>query len=516
MRIAGLFILLPLLALVRPGPLRAEERMNITVGDADLKDLLRAASADTDLNLIFEPGLDTHVQGLTLKATTLDEILDGVLPRLGLHCVRQGRNLYIQKTGSEFRFYHVDQLAMARNGSKSFQVNGSSQGMQGQGSAGGATGAGGSSSAYTSSLQMGQNLDPWADLETGLRLLVFGATAAAAPSQTTAAPGSRSYASDGRTLLIQPNQGLVGVGADAATQALVAAYLQETRQRAQRQVLLEARIVEVNLDNDSQLGVDWNGLLNGGVNPAGSFFHTGPTLDSNVNASQGLLQLVARQGRVQATLLALARDNRLKVLSSPRLSTLNNQKAILRVVTEQAYALPSSQITPGTAAGGAVATSQSSPLIVPVGIVLDIQPEIGDDGIITLEVSPSISELNSEKPFPAPGSGGASFTLPVIDRRDLDAVVRVASGETMVLAGIIITKESDDNRGVPWLRTIPLLGSLFSKSEKIRSRTELAIFITPTLMDDGAQVEAVRQGAELGLGAAEKAQPNGRNLPGRP
>jgi MSHA type pilus biogenesis protein MshL len=510
MRIAGLFILLPLLTLVRPGPLKAGERMNITVGDADLKDLLRAASADTDLNLIFEPGLDTHVQGLTLKATTLDEILDGVLPRLGLHCVRQGRNLYIQKTGSEFRFYHVDQLAMARNGSKSFQVNGSSQGMQVQGS------AGGSSSAYTSSLQMGQNLDPWADLETGLRLLVFGTTAAAAPGQTTAAPGSRSYASDGRTLLIQPNQGLVGVGADPATQALVAAYLQETRQRAQRQVLLEARIVEVNLDNDSQLGVDWNGLLNGGVNPAGSFFHTGPTLDSNVSASQGLLQLVAQRGRVQATLQALARDNRLKVLSSPRLSTLNNQKAILRVVTEQAYALPSSQITPGTAAGGAVATSQSTPLIVPVGIVLDIQPEIGDDGIITLEVSPSISELNSEKPFPAPGAGGANFTLPVIDRRDLDAVVRVASGETLVLAGIIITKESDDNRGVPWLRTIPLLGSLFSKSEKIRSRTELAIFITPTLMDDSAQIQAVRQGAELGLGATEKAQPNGRNLPGRP
>jgi len=163
-----------------------------------------------------------------------------------------------------------------------------------------------------------------------------------------------------------------------------------------------------------------------------------------------------------------------------------------------------------------VATSQSNPLIVPVGIVLDLQPEIGDDGVITLEVSPSISELNTVVSFPAPGAGGTPFTLPVIDRRDLDAVVRVASGETLVLAGIIITKESDDNRGVPWLRTIPLLGSLFSKSEKIRSRTELAIFITPTLMDDSAQIQAVRQGAELGLGATEKAQPNGRNLPGRP
>ena len=213
-----------------------------------------------------------------------------------------------------------------------------------------------------------------------------------------------------------------------------------------------------------------------------------------------------RPWRVQATLSALARDNRLKVLSAPRLSTLNNQKAILRVVTEQAYALPSSQITPGTAAGGAVATGQVNPMIVPVGIILDILPEIGDDGYITLSVNPSISDVASEKAFSVPGadlrSPQSTVTLPVVNRRDMDAVVRIKSGETLVLAGMIMNKESTDNTGVPWLRNVPLIGALFAKNQKSLVRTELAIFITPTLMEEPEQIAAERRSTEKRLDTA--------------
>jgi MSHA biogenesis protein MshL len=286
----------------------------------------------------------------------------------------------------------------------------------------------------------------------------------------------------------------------------VAEFLRETRQRTQRQVLLEARIVEVTLGNDSQMGVDWRGLNSSSGNPSNSFFQTGGVSNSNVGAAQGLLQIVAQQGRVQATLSALARDNRLKVLSAPRLSTLNNQKAILRVVTEQAYALPSSQITPGTAAGGAVATGQVNPMIVPVGIILDILPEIGDDGYITLSVNPSISDVASEKAFSVPGadlrSPQSTVTLPVVNRRDMDAVVRIKSGETLVLAGMIMNKESTDNTGVPWLRNVPLIGALFAKNQKSLVRTELAIFITPTLMEEPEQIAAERRSTEKRLDTA--------------
>ncbi|MDR3672639.1 MAG: hypothetical protein P4L36_17465 [Holophaga sp.] len=484
---ALLFLLVPALhGQAPPGP------MTITVNDADLKDVLRAATADTDLNLIFEPGLDTRVQGLSLKGTSLQEILDEVLPRLGLACTREGRNLYIHAGEDSLRFYHVDQLAMARTGSKTFQVNASGQIVQGS--------AGANSSAYSSSVQLTLASDPWLDLESGLMLLVFGKVQEA----KAAASGSRGYSADGKSLLIQPNPGLVAVNADPAVQRRVAAFIRETQQRLQRQVLLEARIVEVTLGNDSQMGVNWNVLLGGtsGTTTTSSF--QAPNTSTQAGSDQGLFQLVTTGAKVQATLSALARDNRLKVLSAPRLSTLNNQKAILRVVREEAYSLSSSQITPGTAGGAAVATGQITPLIVPVGIVLDVQPQIGDDGTITLAVNPSVTELAQERTFsepsPQPGSPPlASTTLPVVDRRDMDTVVRVRSGETLVLAGIIRNRQSTDNRGVPWVRSIPVIGPLFSRDEKSQTRTELAIFITPTLMNDAGQVATVRQGAEKRL-----------------
>jgi len=496
------------------------ERFTIAVNDADLKDVLRAATADTDLNLIFEPGLPTGIQGLNLKAMALQEILDDVLPRLGLACTREGRNLYIHTGDGGLRFYHVDLLAMNRAGGNTFQVNASGQMMQGAGAVGG-----GGSSAFTSSVQMGQAADPWAELESGLMLLVFGrggtgpaAASADKPAPATAdqpAPATvgkgalpRSYASNGRSLLIQPSAGLVVVGAEPAIQKRVEAYLKEARRRTQRQVLLEARIVEVTLGSGSQMGVDWQGLPSTAGNPASASLVTTQPAGPLAGAAQGLLTVVATSARVQATLTALAQDNRLKVLSAPRLSTLNNQKAVLRVVREEVYSLPSSQVTPGAAGSSPIATSQIAPLIVPVGIILDILPQIGDDGVITLAVNPSISDVSAVRSFQVPGASGllaqgsASTQLPVVDRRDLDAVVRIRSGETLVLAGMIQNRETQANAGVPWLRNLPLLGALFSRDQKTQTRTELAIFITPTLLDDADQVAAERAGAEKRLDAA--------------
>jgi MSHA type pilus biogenesis protein MshL len=474
--------------------------VSIAVGQGDLKDILRAATAQTDLNLIFEPGLETRVEGLSLKNVSLDELLGTVVPALGLSARREGRTIYIQKAAAGMTFYPVEQLAIARSGTQSFSVNASGQVIQAGGSGGGGTGSGGNSSASTSTVQMGHASDPWADLESGLMLVVFGK--GQVPAAAPGTPSTRSFAANGKALLIQPNSGLVGVAADPATQAQVAAYLRENKARTQRQVLLEARIVEVTLGQDSQMGVDWSTMLSPGGSSAS--FSSGLTLNSNVSPDKGLFRLVAQGNRVQAALSALARDNRLKVLSAPRLSALNNQKAILRVVREEAYGLPSSQITPGTAAGGAVATGQLQPLIVPVGIVLDIQPQIGDDGFITLAVNPSISEVAEERSFsiPSPADSttvGPTVVLPVVDRRDLDTVVRIRTGETLVLAGIIRSKETVDNRGVPWLRKIPLLGSLFAREERSRTRTELAIFISPTLMEESAPIQAARRSAEEGI-----------------
>ncbi len=508
-------------------------RVTLSVRDADLKDLLRAAAEDTDFNLTFEADIETRIKGLDLKGVTLQEILDQILPNLGLGYVKTGRTIHIQKSEGGLRFYQVDHLAMRRMGSKEFMVNASGQLIQSTGggstggSAGGSGGTGGggggegsgSSSAYTSTLKTGNGFDPWEEIRSGLTTLVFGETlgpeSATEGGTAIKGPNSLAFSRGGKTLMIHPDSGLVVVGADPGTQKRVESYLQELRRRNHRQVLLEARIVEVTLSNDSQIGVDWNSVLSKGAASGGSgtnilgTFATGATNNANVDSStQGLAKLVIQNARISATLSALASEGRLQVLSAPRISTMNNQKAILRVVREEAFFLQNSQTTGTGGAGGFSTTVNITPMIVPVGIVLDILPQISDDNTVTLAVNPSISEIVTVRSLVVQGvgnSGGASATLPVVDRRDLDAVVRLRSGETLVLAGIIRSKEAVDDRGVPWIRKIPILGNLFTKKEKAKATTELAIFITPTLIEDSDQIATQRESSEKRL---EKAGAN--------
>ncbi len=518
-------LLLNLALLPASSPACAEDpppkRITLSVRDADLRDIVRAAAEGTNLNVTFDPGIETRVQGLDLRGVTLDELLDQILPNYGLSATRQGRTLHIGRSDGGMRFYPVEFLAQRRVGSKEFRVNASGQTIQTGGSGGsGGSSDQGQSSAYTSTLASGNSSDPWSEIQGALTTLIFGEPMEAADTAggghgAPAGPGSRAFSRDGKTLLIQPTAGLVAVSADPSTHRRVAAYLAEISRRYHRQVLLEARIVEVTLGKDSQIGVDWNkafalsgtaaGLGSAGTT-VGATFLSGQTLNPNTGSDNGVFQLVVDNLRINAVLSALARDNKLQVLSSPRLSTLNNQKAILRVVREEAYFLQTSQATPSGGLGGPIITTNITPLVVPVGIVLDILPQVGDDGYITLAVNPSVSEVVTVRSLNVTSTGGgASANLPVVDRRDLDTVVRMRTGETLVLAGIIKSKEGDDDRGVPWLRKIPLIGNLFSKREKAKLHTELAIFITPTLIENSEQVRALQKGTEDSL---EKAGAN--------
>jgi MSHA biogenesis protein MshL len=490
------------------------KRITLSVREADLRDIIRASVEGTDLNVTFEPGIETVVRGLDLRAVTLEELLDQILPNYGLSSTRRGRTLHISRSDGGMRFFSVDFLAQRRVGAKEFKVNSSGQTIQTGSQAGGSgSSESGQSSAYTSSLASGSSNDPWAELQGGLTTLVFGepmeASEQGASSGAPHGPSSHAFARDGKILLIQPHAGMVALTADPYTQKRVEAYLSEARRRYRRQVLLEARIVEVTLGKDSQIGMDWNRafLLSGAAaglgtagTTAGASFLSGQTMNPNVSPDNGLFQLVVDNMRVNAVLSALARDNKLQVLSAPRISTLNNQKAILRVVREEAYFLQTSQATPSGGLGGAIITTNITPLVVPVGIVLDILPQIGDDGFITLAVNPSVSEVVTVRSLTVTNSGGgASATLPVVDRRDLDTVVRMRTGETLVLAGIIKAKEGEDDRGIPWLKNLPWIGSLFTKREKAKVHTELAIFITPTLVESAEQVKVLQRGTEESL-----------------
>jgi len=200
-------------------------------------------------------------------------------------------------------------------------------------------------------------------------------------------------------------------------------------------------------------------------------------LNQDLTPSYGSFQYGVTNNKIDFILDALSRQGQLKVLLSPRLSALNNEKAVIRVVREEAFFNLYTLTT--VAQAGAVTAPSVNLQIVPVGIMMDIIPQISPNGEITLSINPDISELVEIRTFQ---SQGAMATQPVIDRRSIDTVAKVKDGQTIIIAGIIKERKKEELRGAPFLMKIPFLGTMFRRTEQSVERSELVILITPTLM----------------------------------
>jgi MSHA biogenesis protein MshL len=367
-----------------------------------------------------------------------------------------------------------------------------SGGISGGGQSGLGTG-GGSTTENESTIVTTNSSEVWMDLRLGLESIIFsgGAPEDGVSNIENGPMTSASRDAAGHRLLINPQAGLVMIHAEPAVLDEAARYIEAVDGSVQRQVLIQARVIEVTLSRDHQLGVNWAAILNPTANFAGLLsdtlgvsnpsigLSTGSALNQNVNPSFGNFQYSISNGRVGMLIDALSRQGQLRMLSSPHISALNNQKAVIRVVREEVFFTQTSLASQSV--GPTVITENIENQIVPIGVVLDIIPQIAADGEITLSINPSISELVEVRTFSS-REGEAVSTQPVIDRRDLDTVAKVRSGETVLIAGIMRERKAEDLRGVPWLMNLPFLGNAFRRTEQAVTRTELVILITPTLI----------------------------------
>jgi MSHA biogenesis protein MshL len=236
------------------------------------------------------------------------------------------------------------------------------------------------------------------------------------------------------------------------------------------------------------MGIDWGTMMNRGKyygtldskrtlsSPAFSFNPEGVN-EQSLTSTYGVFQMAFSNNMVDFVLDSLSRQGNVKVLASPRISTLNNEKAVIRVVREEAFFSLQTEVSQST--GGNVTAPTINVQIVPVGIVMDIVPQISASGEIVLSINPDISELLEVKKFEVQG---AMAMQPVIDRRSIDTVARMRDGETLVIAGILKERKSEVVRGVPFLYKLPLIGNLFRRTEQVIDRTELVILITPRIV----------------------------------
>jgi MSHA type pilus biogenesis protein MshL len=252
-------------------------------------------------------------------------------------------------------------------------------------------------------------------------------------------------------------------------------FLETVESAVHRQVVIEARIVEVKLNQDSQSGVNWTAVL-------GNVLHVEQALGTGA-----AFQIGVTHGDFNALLTALSTVGNVNVLSSPTVSTLNNQPAVIRVGTQDVFFTTTTQVDPRT---GTIVQTAVTPSAINEGIVLDVTPQISDDGIITMNIHPTITERTGQATSPR------GDTVPIVDVRETDTVVRIQEGQTVMIAGLISDRQLETVNKVPFLGDVPIVGGLFRRTSKENRKTDLVILMTPRVLNVRTAVDYTRSRIE--------------------
>jgi MSHA biogenesis protein MshL len=455
----------------------------------ELSGVIRALAVQFGLQYQIDPSVRGIVNA-RLRNTTLSEALNTILPQ-GVTYELAAGVLRVSPARLETKIFSLDYVAISRFGTASTVIqrrlgSGSGFGGAGQAGAGGVGGAGGFGGG-ADVIQATSVANAWDDIRIAVEALVFetAGTAAVQAGNQAAVPGSggagmggqafsRSMP-DGRRLIINPMAGTITVTSFPATLSQVESFIKTFESSIQRQVLIEAKIVEVNLERSFEFGIDWNVVANAGRIQ----FRNTPRPTNAPAASSVELTLSGGPGQINLVLNALSTQGNVKVLSSPRVSALNNQRAVFNVTTQEIF-WQSSTIVTGGGTGAPITQSQVTPVPINVGIVLDVLPQIGADNQVTMNIRPVVTSVARTSRFPQ--QNGTTFEAPVIDTRESDTMARLRAGETIIIGGLMQTRTERQRSSVPVLGSIPLLGRLFTRYTDVETKAELVIFLTPTII----------------------------------
>lgn len=306
------------------------------------------------------------------------------------------------------------------------------------------------------------------------------------------------------TVIVNREAGVINVRATGKQHERVHEFIQLVMQSVKRQVLIEATIVEVRLNESFQAGIDWS-RLNNSISNSGFQFRqqlgpqtnnigtSGNNFSTTINAlgSQtgagfvaGYLNLNSRIGNIAASISLLEQFGSAKVLSSPKLMVLNNQTAVLKVVDNIVYFTVQAQQSQGSV-GGVLSTVTTTANTVPVGVVMTVTPQVNAAGNVNINVRPTVSRVLGYKPDPNPNLKIESL-VPEIQVREMESMLQIMSGNTAVLGGLMQDDIADNTDKVPVLSSIPMLGKLFTGKNAANRKTELVIFMRPTVIADAS------------------------------
>ncbi|HTO44838.1 MAG TPA: secretin N-terminal domain-containing protein [Burkholderiales bacterium] len=501
---------------------------SVVVHEVPVKELLLALARDTKENIDIHPGLQGLVS-LNAIDETLPSILDRISKQVNMRYRVEGKTIVVSPDTPYFKTYKVNYVNMTRDTTSAIAVSGQ---ISGAGGGGVNVASGGTSSTSVNTVSKNNF---WEVLSENLHSLLkstraLAQTAEDRQAQAEAARAAReerlaqaeavaragqnatnlfdkvfgSAPSTGVTDLKQDivvNQvaGTVSVMATERQQQLVQQYLDTIGASSQRQVLIEATIAEVSLSDQYQAGIDWSKLTIGAGFGASQTLSTAPILTAGVTAPATAAGLTlsylsnTNGNGVQITAKLLEQFGKTRVLSSPMLMAMNNQTALLKVVDNVVYFQIQSQISQGTAVNANNLQSvTTTPQTVAVGFIMSMTPQVNDNGVITITVRPTISRVEKFVPDPNPAlttdaNGNAlpnpiQNLVPQVTVREMESVLQLISGQTAVLGGLITDDVSRATAQIPGLGNIPRIGEAFQYRNDNVVKTELVVFIRPTLV----------------------------------
>lgn len=460
----------------------AVETYTVVVKDVPAVDLLFSLARDAALELDMQADSNKTV---TLNAVDrpLHEILARIAEQSSLRYSLRGNNLLIQDDDPYWHNYKVDYVNMSRDSEG--EVGVATQIATSGGTVGEETssqGDGQGNLSRTTVKNLSRN-DFWTALELGLEAIVRDSHA----SEAAATPAEND------PVIVNRMSGVVTILGNQKQHFRVQEHLGSIMANSQRQVLIEMTIVEVELSDNYQAGVDWQRLSS-----AAGTGNNGASLQSDMlGANLGVPPFFTlgyndddpNGGNISATVKMLQQFGDTKVLSSPKIMALNNQTALLKVVNENVFFTVELDIRDATADIPERRTFTSELHTVPVGLVLSVTPQISESGFVSLNVRPTISRITGFAVDPAPRLAGADFDnlIPEIQVREIESLLKVRDGRTIVLGGLMQNEHESAKDGIPGLSRIPKLGKLFSYDSDRIVKTELVIFLKPTIVNTGAE-----------------------------
>lgn len=445
----------------------ADERFDLNARDVDARAFFEALVEGTRYNVVVHPEVDATIS-FRLNDVTVPEVMDIARDVYNLSIQRQGRLYQIDTDRVQTRLFPINYLHFKRSGGSETRVSSGQVSNSRNNDASTPNnvdndGASSTRNVIGTRISTDTESDFWRDLQQALSMIVGGG--------------------EGHQVITNPGAGLVMVKANGETLRQVQDYLERTELIMQRQVVLEAKVLEIALNEGYQQGINWADVQSAAGRA--NYFTAQSLSGQTIRPSDigGLFSATVRAGDFSGLIQLLGEQGNVQTLSSPRIATVNNQKAVIKVGTDEFF-VTDIDFDDNNSAVTATDRTSTSVELTPFfsGISLDVTPQIAEDGSVTLHVHPSVSEVNDQEKVITVGERDVTLPLARSTVRETDSVIRAESGQIVVIGGLIQNSSEDNSANVPFFGSIPVVGELFRQRNFQSRKSELVILLRPVVV----------------------------------